>query len=128
MRLTGSPVGKHLPIEAFRARLNEEISGEAWITDGNYAVHTFDLRMKRADLVIWVERPLLYCVWRVFQRAFKGYVRADEDLAHGCKERMDRRFLDRLRFIKNFNRVNRPRIEAARLNYGPNVPVGRAAR
>ncbi|MEO7144154.1 MAG: AAA family ATPase [Bryobacteraceae bacterium] len=117
------PGWKALAIETFRSRLIAAISGDAWITDGNYAVHTFDLRMPRADLVIWVERPLLHCLWRVFRRAIGSHFSADEDLANGCKERIDRRFLRRLRFIASFNRVNRPRIHAARMAHGPNVPV-----
>jgi adenylate kinase family enzyme len=108
------PGWKALPIETFRSRLTEAISGDTWITDGNYAIHTFDLRMRRADLVIWVERPRLHCIWRVFRRAISGYFRTDENLADGCKEKFDRRLLDRLRFITNFNRVNRPRIDAER--------------
>lgn len=117
------PGWKALGIDTFRSRLTDAISGDAWITDGNYAVHSFDLRMPRADLVIWVERPTLHCAWRVFRRAAGSYFRTDEYLASGCREQIDRRFLDRLRFIAGCNRVNRPRIEAARMAYGPDVPV-----
>jgi len=112
-----------LTLEAFRSRLTEAISGEAWITDGNYAKSTFDLRMPRADLVIWVRRPSLHCAWRVLKRAIKSHFSTDCDLADGCKERFDRKFLDRLRYIANFNRINRPRIEAERMLHGPTVPV-----
>jgi adenylate kinase family enzyme len=121
--LAWDPGWKALTTEAFRARLEHAISGDAWITDGNYAVTSFDLRMPRADLVIWVQRPLTKCFWRVFKRAFKSYSSADEDLAPQCKEWFDRRFLERLRYIVHFNRVNRPRIERLRLSHGPNVPV-----
>lgn len=121
--LNWEPGWKPLAIEAFRSRLSEAISGDTWITDGNYAIRSFDLRMPRADLVIWVERPPLYCAWRVLRRAIGSYFSADGDLADGCKERIDRRFLDRLRYIANFNRVNRPLIEAERMKHGPLVPV-----
>lgn len=120
--LNWQPGWKALSAEAFRARLSEAIAGDAWITDGNYAILTFDLRLPRADLVIWVERPALGCAWRVFRRAVKSQFSADEDLADGCKEDIGRLW-DRLRFIAKFNRVNRPRIEAARTSYGPEVPV-----
>jgi adenylate kinase family enzyme len=121
--LNWEPGWKAVPIETFRARLEEAISGDIWVTDGNYAIASFDLRMPRADLVIWVERPFLGCLWRVFQRAVKSHFKAKEDLAKECKERFDRRFLGRLQFIANFNRVNRPRIERMRMSHGPNVPV-----
>jgi adenylate kinase family enzyme len=120
--LNWEPDWKVLSVEEFRSRLAEAIAGDAWITDGNYAILTFDLRMPRADLVIWVERSALHCAWRVFRRAIRSQFSAAEDLAPGCKEHMGKLF-DRLRFIANFNRVNRPRIEAARMAQGPNVPV-----
>jgi len=121
--LCWEPGWKTLTTATFRSRLGKAISGNAWITDGNYAKLTFDLRMPRADLVIWVERSPLQCAWRVCKRAIKSHFSADEDLAYGCKERIDRRFLDRLRYIAHFNRVNRPRIEAERMTHGPHVPV-----
>jgi hypothetical protein len=103
--------------------LQEAISGDAWITDGNYALLTFDLRLPRTDMVIWVERRVAGCIFRVVRRAIGSYFRKDEHLAAGCPERFDRRFRDRLRFIWNFNRINRPRIQQALKAYGPAVPV-----
>jgi adenylate kinase family enzyme len=120
--LRWEPGWKALTMEAFRSRLAEAIRGDAWITDGNYAIATFDLRMPRADLVIWVERPRLQCAWRVMKRAIKTQFSSKERLADGCKENIGQLW-DRLRFIARFNRVNRPRIEAALLTHGPNVPV-----
>jgi adenylate kinase family enzyme len=121
--LRWEPGWKPVSMEVFRSRLSEAISGDAWITDGNYAILSFDLRMPRADLVIWVERPILQCIWRVMGRAIKSHFNSNERLAAGCTEHFDRKFWGRLRFIKNFDRVNRPRIEAARMTYGPHVPV-----
>ncbi|HEX4165402.1 MAG TPA: hypothetical protein VHZ55_08000 [Bryobacteraceae bacterium] len=121
--LSWKPGWRALRTEAFRSRLSAAISTGSWITDGNYAVHTFDLRLPRADLVIWVERPRWHCAWRVLKRAFRGHFRSDEDLAPGCKERMDRRFLQRLQYIANFDRVNRPRINAALRAHRPDIPV-----
>ena len=121
--LNWQPAWQRLPLDVFRTRLAAAIAGDAWITDGNYALATFDLRLPRADLVIWAQRPLLHCLWRVCGRAFKSYFTTKEHLAEGCPERLDRRFLDRLKFIINFNRINRPRIEAALREHGPNVTV-----
>ena len=121
--LCWQPGWKAISTDELRAELSQAIEGDAWITDGNYAVHTFDLRLPRADLVIWVERSTFHCVWRVIRRAIRSRFDPQQDLAPGCKERIDRRFFDRLRFIVRFNRVNRPRIEAARMMYGPQVPV-----
>lgn len=121
--LAWDPGWQSVSTEVLRQRLSTAISGEAWITDGNYAAVTFDLRLPRADLLIWVERPRLHCLCRVLRRAAVGHFRTDEHLAPSCPERFDRMFFNRLRFVLNFNRVNRPRIEAARMRYGPDVPV-----
>jgi adenylate kinase family enzyme len=120
--LNWQPGWKVLTKDEFRSRLSEAIAGDAWITDGNYALLTFDIRMPRADLVIWVEQPILRCLWRVAKRAIQTQFRAEERLADGCKEDIGRLW-ERVRFIARFNRVNRPRIEAARMIYGANVPV-----
>lgn len=98
----------------FRATLAALHAGEAWISDGNFAAVTFDLRLPRADLVVWLERPRLVCAWRAITRVFRaGEMHRPGDL------------LTVLRFIWGFNRRNRPRIEATRKQYGANVPVVR---
>jgi adenylate kinase family enzyme len=117
------PGWKRLPHDEFRARIAEAISGDAWITDGNFAELTFDLRLPRADALIWVEQPRFICFWRVIRRALRNHFRADENLAPGCRERFDSRFFDRLRFILKFDRVNRPKIEKLRQIHGFNVPL-----
>jgi adenylate kinase family enzyme len=119
------PGWSELPIPAFRAKIAEITAGDAWITDGNYAGATFDLRLPRADLLIMVERPRIVCLWRAVRRALLGYMDRGVPLAPGCEERFDARFMARLRFIWNYQRVNVPIIEAARLAHGPDVPVVR---
>ncbi|HTX39527.1 MAG TPA: hypothetical protein VME43_31125 [Bryobacteraceae bacterium] len=121
--LSWEPGWRRVPVETLRSRLRAATSGDRWITDGNYASCTFDLRLPRADLLIWVEQPRLHCVWRVMQRAVRSHFQTGEYLAPGCPERFNRELLDRLRFIVHFHRVNRPRIEEVRLRYGPDVPV-----
>src|ERR1700685_1163174 len=45
---------KDLP--AFRALPMEAHATDEWISDGNFAVASFDIRLPRATLVIWLER------------------------------------------------------------------------
>lgn len=98
----------------FRETLAALHAGEAWISDGNFAAVTFDLRLPRADRVVWLERPRLVCAWRAVARVFRtGEPHQRGDL------------LTVLRFIWGFNRRNRPRIEAARAQYGAEIPVVR---
>lgn len=121
--LNWGPNWQRIPLETLRSLIAGVTSQEAWITDGNYALATFDLRLPRADLLIWVERPAWQCALRVIRRAALGRFRAAERLSAGCTERFDLKFMRRLQFIANFNRLNRPKIEAARVRYGPDVPV-----
>ena len=108
---------------AFRTRVAAALAGDAWISEGNYSRQTFDLRIPRADRVIWLEAPRLLCVWRVLMRGLKGGRRPD--LPAGCEERMDRAYLAFLRYVWNFNRDVRPRIEATLKATGRSVPVMR---
>ena len=96
----------------FRAVMTETHAAEAWVSDGNFAAVTFDIRLPRATLILWLECAKPICAWRAFLRVF------DRNSGHRL------RHLPRvLRFIWNFDSVNRPRIEALRLRHGPDVPI-----
>jgi adenylate kinase family enzyme len=101
-------------VPAFRTLMKEAHAGDEWISDGNFALATFDIRLPRATLVIWLERSKLYCAWHAITRVFK---RGEAHRIGGLTEA--------LAFIWKFDRVNRPRIEAARVCHGPDVPVRR---
>ncbi|NBF02191.1 AAA family ATPase [Pseudomonas sp. Fl5BN2] len=105
----------------FRSRVLQAIGGDEWICEGNYARRTFDLRLPRADLVIWLDTPRATCLRRVMLRSALKRPRAD--LPAGCAEKLNKEFLKFLHFIWNFDRVNRPGIEAVRSAIGPLVPV-----
>jgi hypothetical protein len=87
-------------------------AGDAWISDGNFAVASFDIRLPRATLVIWLERSKLYCAWRAITRVFK----------RGEAHRLSK-LGEVLAFIRQFDRVNRLRIEGLRVCHGPGAPV-----
>ena len=101
-------------VPAFRTLMKELHAGDEWISDGNFAAATFDIRLPRANLVIWLERSRLLCSWRAVTRVFK----------RGGDHRIGK-LAEVLAFIWNFERVNRPRIEGMRISHGPDVPVRR---
>lgn len=101
-------------VAAFRALLTQAHAADQWISEGNFAQATFDIRLPRATLVIWLECPKLSCAWRAIMRVFK----------HGGDHKM-KALTKVLTFIWNFERINRPRIEALRVSYGTEVPVRR---
>src|SRR5271155_2214713 len=98
----------------FRTLMKEAHAGETWISDGNFAQVTFDIRLPRATLVIWLDRPKLLCAWLAITRVFQP---GEEHRIGGLAKV--------LRFIWNFDRINRPLIEAHRIAHGPNAPVRR---
>lgn len=98
----------------FRTSMEEAHAGETWISDGNFALVTFDIRLPRATLVVWLDRPKLSCAWRAITRVFQP---GEEHRLGGLAKV--------LRFIWNFDRINRPLIEAQRIACGPDVPIRR---
>jgi adenylate kinase family enzyme len=99
-------------VPEFRGLIEQAHAGEAWISEGNFALATFDLRLPHATLIIWLERSKLFCTWHAITRVLKP----------GEAHRIGK-LIDVLAFIWRFDRINRPRIEAARLSHGPHVPV-----
>ncbi|MFZ1887628.1 MAG: hypothetical protein WAU33_06325 [Candidatus Binataceae bacterium] len=108
------PHRKEKDVPTFRALVKEAHAVDAWISDGNFALATFDIRLSRATLVIWLERSRLSCAWRAITRVFK----------RGETHRVSK-LPEVLAFIWRFDRVNRPLIEMTRVSHGPNVPVCR---
>jgi adenylate kinase family enzyme len=101
-------------LPAFRKLMIEAHAGENWISDGNFAAATFDIRLPRADLIVWLDRPRLTCAARAIARVFR------RGEAHTIA-----RLPKVLAFIWNFDRINRPKIEGNRIAQGANVPVRR---
>lgn len=99
-------------VPRFRELVEQLHSGEEWVSDGNYAAASFDLRLPRATRIVWLEAPKGLCLLRTLKRALMP--------------RTDHRLRDYPRvatFIWNFDKVNRPRIEALIREHGPHVPI-----
>jgi adenylate kinase family enzyme len=100
------PGWKVTPRGPWRAKVAELVARDAWIMDGNYG-GTLDLRLPRADTVLWFDYPRPRCLVRAIRRVLTTYGRVREDLAQGCPERFDLEFL---RYIWDFNTSSRPEI------------------
>src|SRR5579863_7134511 len=55
-------------VPSFRDLVEEADAGDVWVSDGSFAVATFDLRLPRADLVLWLECPRWLCVFNAVRR------------------------------------------------------------
>ncbi len=60
-----------------------------WVMDGNYA-ETFDLRMPRADTLVWLDYPRATCVRARPDADHQGLWRSQAGFARGCPEQFDR--------------------------------------
>lgn len=102
-----------------RERIVERIADDRWIMDGTNP-STFDIRVPRSDVVIWVRMPRLLCIWGVVTRWLKFLGRTRPEMAPGCIEKIDWEFLE---FIWTFEEKFSPHVIAGLEQHGGNVPV-----
>ncbi len=103
-----------------RAMIAARVAEDRWIMDGSGA-STFDLRLPRTDLVIWVRVPRRICFWGLAYRVASSFGRVRPDMAPGCPEQLpDREFLS---YIWNFERRVSPVIVKAIDRYSAEMPV-----
>ena len=90
-----------------------------WIIDGNYG-GTLDIRLDRADTIIFLDYPSWKCLWRVMKRVLKYWGKVRPDMPEGCKERFDWNFLH---YVATFNQKKRPGIfkKISALNQKKNI-------
>ena len=93
--------------EAWRRRLDELVSGESWIIDGNYG-GSMDFRLARADTAILLDYPTWLCLWRVVKRIATLHGTVRPDAPPGCPERLDWEFL---RYIAAFRTAKTPALK-----------------
>ncbi|MEO3385863.1 AAA family ATPase [Mesorhizobium sp. CAU 1741] len=102
-----------------RQMIAEAAAGERWIMDGT-SPGTLDLRLPRADLVVWMRMPRHLCLARVLKRRLQYSGKSRPEMAEGCPERIDMEFL---RYIWNFERTESPEIMQALEACNPPVPL-----
>lgn len=103
-----------------RARLSELIQEDRWIMDGSGA-STFDIRLPRADLILWVRVPRHLALFGLARRVLRHYGKVRPMMAAGCPEPIpDREFIS---YIWNFEKQHAPRFISQIDLYGPMVPV-----
>jgi len=102
------PNWQRTPENEWKKTITELVSRESWIMDGNFG-GTRPERIKAADTVIFLDMPRSTCIFRVIKRylTYRGGNRPD--MAQGCSEQIDLKFL---LWIWSFPKHSRPRIAA----------------
>jgi adenylate kinase family enzyme len=76
---------------SFRERIATAANADSWVIDGNYSRH-YDLRLPRADTIIFLDLPRRVYFPRTVWRMLKNYGRERGDIGLGCPERLDLAF------------------------------------
>jgi adenylate kinase family enzyme len=93
----------------------------SWIIDGNYG-GTMDIRIQRADTIIFLNASKWKCLFRVVKRGILNYGRTRIDMPEGCKERFTFEFFH---YIYHYNATRRPAIleKLNRLSASKNIVI-----
>jgi adenylate kinase family enzyme len=90
---------------AWREKQKGLLAGEDWIADGNYHA-TLDLRLERADTVVFLDMRWWICAWRALLRGIRTRPVGFE-LPDGCDESRLRRLRDEWWLVWRIWRVRR---------------------
>lgn len=82
------------------------VNEERWIIDGNYG-RTFDIRMKRAHVIILLDLSRWITVYRVIKRRIMYHGKTRPDLNEDCPESLDFEFI---KWVWNFRKTRIPGI------------------
>jgi adenylate kinase family enzyme len=80
------------PEDQWRAKQRELLADDAWIVDGNYHA-TLELRLERADTLVFLDTPWWLCAWRAFVRGIRKRP-VGMQMPDGCNDSAWRRLRD----------------------------------
>lgn len=86
---------------------------EKWIMEGNYA-STFEVRFRRATMLIHFDIPRLLCLYRCIKRRMLTGRKVRSDMAEGCIERFELNFY---KYIWSYPLEHNPIVYEAREKY-----------
>lgn len=104
-----------LPMDEFAAQQGKVVTGERWITEGNYA-STLPIRLAAADTVIFLDLPAATCLWGIVQRRWR--YRGGQHQTDGVYDRISWNFIG---YILGYRRTMRPRIRMLLKEHGPHA-------
>ena len=100
--------------------VTEAIAADRWVMDGTNP-RTLPIRLRRAQLVIWMRPSRWISLLGVYRRVLRSYGKVRPEMADGCPEQLpDREFLS---YIWNFERDHAPRIVDMLTRHGVDLPI-----
>ncbi|WP_288426997.1 AAA family ATPase [uncultured Agrobacterium sp.] len=100
--------------------INDIIVGDRWVLDGSNP-STFNVRLPRTDIVIWMRLPRWTCLAGIARRVARNYGRVRADMADGCREPFpDMEFLT---YVWTFEQRHAPIFIRNFDLCGPEVPI-----
>lgn len=87
------PGWEEMPKDKMRNKVGEIIKKDKWIIEGNYFYSCGEERMKRADMVIFLDFNRFLCLYRVIKRYFTYKGKTRPDMGKGCDEKIDFEFI-----------------------------------
>lgn len=103
-----------------RRIVEDIVSHDRWVLDGANP-STFDLRLPRSDIVIWMRLPRTTCLMGVARRVAKYYGTVRPDMADGCPEPLPN--WEFLSYIWNFEKRHAPVFIRNFELHGAEVPI-----
>lgn len=105
-QLLWEPNWVNVPDEKEQKIQHNLVQKDKWIIDGNYG-STIDIRLKAADVVIFLDLSRFLCIYRVLKRNIKYRNQSRPDMREGCIEKLDLKFLQ---WIWQYPRTRKPKI------------------
>ncbi len=90
--------------EDWREKARELVRRDSWVMDGTYD-NSLDIRLPRADTVIFLDYPRRICLWHAVRRIAANHGQVRSDMAEGCPEKIDWSFI---KWIWNYRRDRYP--------------------
>lgn len=107
-----------MPREEWHNFQKKLVEQDTWIIDGTY-FNSIDLRLNRADTVIYLDFPSCLAVYRVLKRRLLYGGKTRPDMNEACPEQID---FDFVKWVMRFRRRDRPVILEKLKDY-PDVKV-----
>ncbi|MGI9064780.1 MAG: DNA topology modulation protein [Pyrinomonadaceae bacterium] len=101
-----SPGWVEMPKPDWNRTVEELLTRNAWIIDGNYS-GTLEMRLEACDTVIFLDLSRVIYLWRLLKRAVLYRNERRPDMAEGCPEKLNWEFI---KWVWGYRKRTRPKI------------------